>query len=250
MTSDALNLRSDRRPLYIQAKDRLEALIVSGDIRAGEKLPAETELAEQLGISRSTLREALKLAQMEGLIAQRHGLGTYVTHGGTLIPGSLDRLQSVRTMVGMRGLDCSIEELEIVESVAGEEMARLISVEEDEPVLVISRVWALNEHPIAYMVDTLPLRIMPLADLKRTFEGSVLDMLIEQGEPSIDYALTDVMPVVADELLVAKLRVSLGSPLLLAEEILHTLEGEPFEHSLNYHVPGYYRFYVVRRLGI
>ena len=58
---------------------QLEALIVDGTYGAGERLPAERELARQLDVSRPSLREAIQKLEAKGLVTRRQGGGTYVT---------------------------------------------------------------------------------------------------------------------------------------------------------------------------
>lgn len=57
---------------------RLEAMILEGTLKAGERLPAERVLAEQFGVSRPSLREAIQKLAAKGLLSSRQGGGTYV----------------------------------------------------------------------------------------------------------------------------------------------------------------------------
>lgn len=67
------------RRLYRQVAEQIRALVESGELTAGDRLPAERELAERLGVSRPTVREALIALEIEGYIQIRMGSGVYVT---------------------------------------------------------------------------------------------------------------------------------------------------------------------------
>lgn len=69
----------ERQSLNRQLMDALLENIESGHLPAGEKLPAEAELAEQLRVSRNTLRETLKTLEVFGIIESLHGQGTFVS---------------------------------------------------------------------------------------------------------------------------------------------------------------------------
>ena len=65
-------------PLYIQIADRLVSQIESGELAPGDRLPAERELSENLGVNRMTLRRALRVLESKGLVLRKHGIGTFV----------------------------------------------------------------------------------------------------------------------------------------------------------------------------
>jgi GntR family transcriptional regulator, transcriptional repressor for pyruvate dehydrogenase complex len=71
----------DRRTLAHEAAEHLKQLIVDGTLQPGDKLPPERELSGRLGVSRPTLREAVRALVIMGLLESRHGSGTFVAHG-------------------------------------------------------------------------------------------------------------------------------------------------------------------------
>ena len=76
------------RRLYRQIADQIRALIESGAVARGARLPAERDLARQLNVSRPSLREALIALEMEGLLDVRVGSGIYVTQPGNRLNGT------------------------------------------------------------------------------------------------------------------------------------------------------------------
>jgi GntR family transcriptional regulator, transcriptional repressor for pyruvate dehydrogenase complex len=75
----SLNNRVDRRRLYQQIADDIERQILDGTLVPDTRLPGEHELAEQYGVSRNVIREALKRLKEHGLVVIRTGSGTYVS---------------------------------------------------------------------------------------------------------------------------------------------------------------------------
>ena len=83
----SLDLVSDREPpidtsgpelIYIQVADRIAAQIERGDIAPGSRLPAERDLAADLGVSYDSVRRAMEVLRERGLIVTVHGRGTFV----------------------------------------------------------------------------------------------------------------------------------------------------------------------------
>jgi GntR family transcriptional regulator, transcriptional repressor for pyruvate dehydrogenase complex len=67
--------------LYQQIVEQIERRFVSGELKVGDKLPSERELAEQFGVSRIAVREAVKALREKGLVEIRPGRGTFITNG-------------------------------------------------------------------------------------------------------------------------------------------------------------------------
>uniref|UniRef100_UPI003100D80F FadR/GntR family transcriptional regulator n=1 Tax=Neorhizobium sp. EC2-8 TaxID=3129230 RepID=UPI003100D80F len=76
----------ESRRLYRQVADQMRSLIERGELAAGSRLPAERELAQRLGVSRPTVREALIVLEVEGFIDIRMGSGIYVNARKPLHP--------------------------------------------------------------------------------------------------------------------------------------------------------------------
>ena len=67
--------------LYEKIVEQIEKRIITGDLKVGEKLPPERELAEQFGVSRTAVREAVKALQEKGLLEVLPGRGTFISNG-------------------------------------------------------------------------------------------------------------------------------------------------------------------------
>src|SRR5512135_3715742 len=71
-------VRTDGVPIYIQIRESLRDEITKGDLKRGEQLPSENELAAKYNVSRMTIRESIEDLVEEGLLYRRHGVGTFV----------------------------------------------------------------------------------------------------------------------------------------------------------------------------
>ena len=233
----------DRQPLYVQAYDWLLALIQEEGLRPGDQLPSEAQLAGQLGISRTTLREALHLLVEEGVIVRRQGLGTFVAATHHLESG-LERLESVMALAARQGMEARVEAL-VVESVEADRvLAERLEIDLGVPLTWVHRTILVEDCPVAYMEDFVPTHWLALED---AFAGSVLDLLCQRHSPHIQEALADITAIRADSSLARRLGVPSGAAVLLLEETLFDADGTPIGFSRNYFVPDRFRFHVIRR---
>lgn len=79
MEKNISEIQKKKKPLYISVYDNLFKLITDGTFAMDSKLPTETELAKELGVSRMTLRQAISLLQDDGLVRSVHGKGNFIT---------------------------------------------------------------------------------------------------------------------------------------------------------------------------
>lgn len=69
----------ERQKLYRQVAEQIQSSVMRGELKAGDRLPSERDLADQLGVSRTVIRDALRLLEERGLITINIGDGTYVS---------------------------------------------------------------------------------------------------------------------------------------------------------------------------
>ena len=64
---------------YARVIEKVKTMILSGELKPGEKLPPEREFAEKLEVSRNSVREAIRIMDMMGIVSSQQGSGNYVT---------------------------------------------------------------------------------------------------------------------------------------------------------------------------
>jgi GntR family transcriptional regulator len=214
----------------------------------GARLMSEPDLAKQMGVSRATLREAMRTFETQGLIRRRQGSGTYVVGKFQVIEAGLEVLESIETMARRMNLEVSVSDLHIEQTSADSKIAEGLCVEEGTPYVRVRRVMRAESRPVAYLVDSLPVDILKVDDLTNEFRGSVLDYLIGSGvDLQVSRAAISATNAVAE---VAKaLEIQRDDVLLRFASQLYDGKGKLVDYSMSYFIPGYFHFHVNRRIG-
>jgi GntR family transcriptional regulator len=214
----------------------------------GSRLMSEPDLAKQMGVSRATLREAMRTFETQGLIRRRQGSGTYVVGKFQVIEAGLEVLESIDTMARRMNLEVSVSDLHIEQMEADKIIAESLCVEEGTRFVRVRRVMRAESRPVAYLIDSLPLDQLKLDDLTNEFRGSVLDYLIGSGvDLQVSRAAISASNAVAD---VAKaLEIQRDDVLLQFASQLYDGKGKVVDYSVSYFIPGYFHFHVNRRIG-
>ncbi|HEY3343512.1 MAG TPA: GntR family transcriptional regulator [Anaerolineaceae bacterium] len=216
---------------------------------SGERLPSEPELAEKLGVSRATLREAMRSFEGQGLIRRRQGVGTFVVGPSQVIETGLEMLESIETLAARIELNVKMGDLSVKEILANDLNAAKLGVEIGTALIEVSRVIFVDQRPVACLVDLLPSDVLKSVDLASGFTGSVLDLLITRGEPPLANSRTDIYAVAAATEIARALEIQRGDVLLMFEAYLTTPNGRIIDYSHSYFLPGYFRFHVNRVVG-
>jgi len=216
--------------------------------KPGERLLAEPELAKQLGVSRATLREAMRTFEGQGLIRRRQGVGTFVIGHPQVIETGLEVLQSIEAQATKLGLEVSMGDLKISKVEADAEQSKALQVEEGSPLIYVSRVILTDDRPVAYLIDILPQEMLSQEDLQDGFNGSVLDFLLRRQQPKLTKSLTEIQAVAASSSIARALEIQRGDVLQKFSARLFTEENQVIDFSTSYFLPGYFHFQVVRRV--
>ena len=215
---------------------------------AGQRLPSEPDLAKQLGVSRATLREAMRAFETQGLIRRRQGSGTFVVGKVQALDSGLEVLESLETMAKRLDLEISVSDLHVEQVIADEDLAAGLNVAVGSQLLRVRRVVRTDGRPVAYLVDTLPEDILHIEDLSADFHGSVLDYLLGRGDP-LKTSRANVSAIGATAEVAKALEIQRGDVLLHFYSQLFDINNKVVDYSLSYFIPGYFHFHIVRRVG-
>src|SRR3954468_1855172 len=127
-------------------REALAARICGGELRVGDRLPAERDLAEELSVSRGTIRQALDALATRGLVERGVGRGTFVAAGKVEV--RLHDVAGFTEQVARAGLQAHARVLRAGVKPAPEQVAAALALEPDAPVVRIERLRLAGRLPL------------------------------------------------------------------------------------------------------
>ncbi|MBO4269663.1 GntR family transcriptional regulator [Microbispora triticiradicis] len=231
--------------LAVQVRDRLRALIAERGLRPGDRLPSENELIALFEVGRTSIREALKLLEQEGVIQARHGDGRYLTSQPSL-DRPLTRLEGVTEMLASRGHTADNTVLDITAAEPDRHQRELLQLPAGEAVVRLERLRRHEDDALLYSVDLFPRSLIarPLDEVDWT--GSLFRLLTEHGH-NVAYAVAQVRAVTLDETQAERVASPRDGAWLLLVQTHHDSAGRPLLYSEDYHRGTDFSFHLVRR---
>ena len=163
--------------LYEQIVQQIEESIVKGDLKTGDQLPAERELALRFGVSRTAVREAVKALREKGLVEAYSGRGTFITDGTTqAVRQSLDLMAKI-------GPGDGFNHLAEVRAILEPEIAALAALRIQEPELATMReavavMDRAGKDPDAYIEADLDFHLALAEGASNPMILSLLDSIV------------------------------------------------------------------------
>ncbi len=227
--------------------EQLSQLI--SETESGHKLPSEPKLAAVLGVSRASLREAMRTFETRGLLQRKQGVGTFVIHPGNIFETGLENLNSLETIADQLGLEVSMGALKVCRKTVDHDLAETLELPEGQEILTVSRVILAENRPAAFLEDNLPLDILSEQEVREGFTGSVLDMLIRRDDIPLASSKCEISAIGAPPEIASALDIQRYDPLLVFSSLLFSTRGRIIDSSFSYFLPGYFHFHIVRRVG-
>lgn len=216
-------------PIYYQIQEQLREAIQFGDLRPGDALPNEEDLAANLGISRMTVRHALTELAREGLIRRERGRGSFVERQRPLTVAATGLLMSYSEIfagqqVSSRVLSQSVEP-------ADDRAAHELGLAPGEPIVRVRRLRLLDGAPMSLETGCYPhRRFGPLAEFDLSAR-SVYRILEEEFGVRPEEAVEVVELARATAYEAELLAVPVGAPVFLARRTSYDSARRPVEYT-------------------
>ncbi len=237
-----------RTPKWFETRTALLELIDSDRWVPGQKLPSEPELATLLGVSRATLREALRSLHEEGYLERKPGAGTRIVKR-TVLENSLDNNFGVADIIRSMGMVPGTRSLEIRLASAADDVARDLSINPGSPVAIIERVRTADGKPVVFSRHYYPTHgADDDAGALAGLEGESLYTLLEtRAGIRVHYGTAVIEPATATEDLARRLETPRGSLLMHLRQVDYNEEHVPVMLSSEYFRNDSFPFTIFRR---
>lgn len=231
--------------LSLVVAEQIRRAIEDGRYLPGSRLPPEPELAEQVQVSRPTLRESLRLLESEGLVVRRQRTGTVVT-GRPVARNSLDRNCGIQEMIDASGREHGVRDAEIRFTEADGNVAAALGIAVGAPIVLLERTITSKGSPVIATVDYLDYGIVQDGKASLTPDVAWYEWLQEHCGIQVAYGIASVSAIAASEKLAERLELSEGAPLFRIEQVDYTSADKPVLYAMELHAPDAFDITVVR----
>jgi len=243
MFSPTTSIAVDRAspvPLYYQVAQQLEQVIQSGELAPGTRLNNELVLADQLGVSRPTLRRAMEYLVDRGYLVRKRGIGTQVVHPKLRRPVQLTSLYDDLTLSGK---DPRTSVVSFKTTPATDAVAHVLGIDDGSPVIALERLRYADDEPLALMRNWIPPgRVELTAEL---LEQTGLYQLMRSAGLRLHLASQTIGARAATPAEARRLHAAKGEPLLTMQRTTYDDMGHPVELGDHLYRASLYSFEVV-----
>src|SRR5690554_5747722 len=213
-------------PLYVQIRDRLRRDILDGTYQVHERLPSENEMMGVFGVSRITIRQALRDLHNEGLVFSAQGKGTFVSKPKAV--QNVQRLEGFGEAMAAQGYEASARVLSIQQLKAPKAVVAALDLQPGEDTIEVKRVRYLNRSPVCIENSYFPMDIG-----RRMFgldlSGDIFPMLENLFGIPLGGADISLDAIMADDEAQQYLNLKTGEAILRVERLTHNRDGRPID---------------------
>jgi len=223
-------------PLYYQVQHTISQRISRGDYAPGTQLPSESELSRELGVSRVTVREALRVLAQENVLVKVQGRGTFVSDNPLVVQPSRNFTGYLEDLYDQLER-ISVKQIEIARIPITDEWRSKLALPDEEKELVrIKRTRFVDDEPYAFTINVLPLEIGKHLNQENLRNSPLVRILEEDLKIQIIDAHETIKATAADTEVAQSLGTPFLAPVMHVQRVLFTTDDRPLQI-----VDSYYR---------
>ncbi len=218
-------------PLHLQVESLVRDLIEKPNYQKGQLLPKEVDMANQLGISRNTVRQAISKLVIEGLLERKKGVGTKVSKQN--ISTQLQSWMSFTQEMNSKGIAFTNYEITVEKVKACNEVAAALEIKENTKIIKLSRLRGDVDGPFVYFVSWLHPRIGLTG--KEDFTRPLYEIIEKDHSIIVDLSREEIKAISADKTISEKLLVPEKEPILERIRKVYDPGKRPIEFCTGYY---------------
>lgn len=212
------------------------------------KLPPESTLAKDLGVSVAVVREALLLLSLEGIITKKHGSGNFF-HKSMLGKRNqyLGRMPGYLSILRAQGQQPTVSLPYYETRIPPKDVCAKLQIEESEMAFFYSRTIYVDGVPAVYGTNWLPAKLFHHFPGDSESMFNVFDLIYHYMLEEIAYGDAEFIPAVACENDVQQLGIALNSPFMIQNEVYYSLKNKPLAYSSDKLNPAFMHIRIIAR---
>jgi GntR family transcriptional regulator len=222
-------LRPLQPTLHSRIREELRERILSGAWQPHDRMPSESALMAQYGVSRITVRQALGDLESARMIFKVPGKGSFVTEAKPF--QELGRLQGFAEAMGERGHETFNRVIRNETVPATDEVADRLRVAPGTPVTALQRVRYLGREPVSVDHTWLPLHLGARVAREDLAARDIFLIIENDCATPLGHADLALGAAVAGPEIAAHLGLPPGAPVLHIERLTHDRDGRPVDHE-------------------
>lgn len=217
-----------------QVEEILRERIRAGTYTPGSRMPSESELSDEFGVSRATLRTVLAKLAVNGLILRKQGDGTYVNIKIREINAHQGYLWEFVRIIETNGYKPTIKSIVKKKKAATEEEAVALGIEPGDDLLALTRLFYADDRPVILARNVIPAVFFrePIAQIDGQLNiNEILNLYCHQN---IAFAITDIRSVLTKKEVHKLLGKAPGQAVLALEVAFYSKQNLPLALGTNY----------------
>lgn len=223
-----------RIPIATQVSSIISGRIHGQEYLAGSRLPSESDLAQELGVSRATVRSALGRLAAEGLVIRKQGDGTYVNAHIDSVPTRMGGIWNFLRLIEYSGYQASIRAIAQAVRAATEPEVSALRLTDGEQVLAMTRLFCADGNPVILSYGAAPIRLLVEPAEQCNAELSLDDFIQRYYRRQISYTIFDIHTTMPGETLRNVLQLESGEPVLVLDQTFYDAANQPIFYSRGY----------------
>ena len=220
----------------------------TGRWAGGGRLPAELDLAGELGVSRTVIRDALSTMERAGYVERVRGIGTVVNRAVLSLRSRLDQKLEYYPLIRSFGSYPHADGIQIQPLRASGELAQSLEVEPGADLICIRKRVLADSTPVIYSINYLPRSLLGGQDYtKLDLGGSIFEALEQSCGQQVSSTVAHIKASCGDAAIRTAMRLAPGEAMLLLDEVCYTRLCRPVLRALSYYT-NFFDFSLLRKL--